>query len=291
MKAIEKRDPIGILKGFFLLSHPGPVLFHAIAVALFALLAGWSHIAWSIFVLVVVAHVVMQLSIAVSNDYCDRERDALSKKNKPIVSGLVRPQEALITAIVLMIVMVLLLLPLNPLALLVSLLYLACGQSYNLGLKSTPFSGIVFAVMFPLIPVYAFVGMGRIIPFIFWQIPIAALLGIVINLANSLPDIEEDAASHAHTLAVVLGATRSFITCNLLILLATCLIALLTVTKLVTAQSWILLPILILVCLAVGVLWLFFGSNKARQTSKIYFYLIVLTCLVLAIGWIISAVM
>lgn len=289
MKAIEKRDPGGVLKGFFLLCHPGPVLFHAIAVILFALLAGWSHIAWGIFVLVVTAHVVMQLSIAVSNDYCDRERDGLSKKNKPIVSGLVRPQEALIAAILLMILMVLLLLPLNPLALLVSLLYLACGQSYNLGLKSTPFSGIVFAIMFPLIPVYAFVGMGRIIPFIFWQIPIAALLGIAINLANSLPDIEEDTASHGHTLAVVLGAKGAFVTCNLLILLAAFLIALLTITGLVIAQDWILLPTLLIVCLAVVTLWLFFGSHKSRQTSKIYFYLAVLTCLILAIGWIVSA--
>jgi 1,4-dihydroxy-2-naphthoate octaprenyltransferase len=170
------------------------------------------------------------------------------------------------------------------------LLYLACGQSYNLGLKSTPFSGIVFAVMFPLIPVYAFVGMGRIIPFIFWQIPIAALLGIAVNLANSLPDIKEDAASHTRTLAVVLGTRRAFITCNALILLATFLIGTLTVTGLVTAQRGILLPTVLIVCLAVGVLFLFFGAQTARQTSKVYFYLTVLTCLVLAVGWIISAV-
>ena len=80
-----------------------------------------------------------------------------------------------------MLIMVLLLLPLNSLALLVSLLYLICGQSYNLGLKATPLSGIVFAIAIPLIPVYAFVGVERFVPLVFWQIPVAALLGVALH--------------------------------------------------------------------------------------------------------------
>lgn len=39
------------------------------------------------------------------------------------------------------------------LALLVSLLYFAFGLSYNLALKSTPLSSIVFALAIPLSPV------------------------------------------------------------------------------------------------------------------------------------------
>src|SRR6266700_2234344 len=89
---------------------------------------------------------------------------------------------------------VLLLLPLHRLALLISLCYLALGQGYNLGLKSTPLSGIVFALAMPLIPLYAFAGVGRTLPFLFWLVPVGCLLGVALNLANSLPDIPGDAA-------------------------------------------------------------------------------------------------
>jgi 4-hydroxybenzoate polyprenyltransferase len=230
----------------------------------------------------------MQLSIAFLNDYCDRQRDVLSKKNKPIVHGLVRPLEALIASILLMLIMLLLLLPLNPLALLVSLLYLACMQGYNLGLKVTPMSGIVFALAIPLIPVYAFVGMGRFMPFLFWLVPVGALIGVALNLANALPDIEEDAANHARTLAIVLGVRGSFIICSLLILLAATLVGVLAITNLVSAQHWLLLATLIFAYIAVAVLFVLFGLQKSKRTYKIYFYLVVLICLVLAGGWLMS---
>ncbi|MBV9228366.1 MAG: UbiA family prenyltransferase [Chloroflexi bacterium] len=288
MEMTRKRRPREIALGFFLLSHPIPVLFHIIAVTIFALLAAWPRFAWNIIVLVIAAHTAMQLSIAVLNDYCDRRLDAVSKRNKPIPRGLVYPHEALIMGILLIVLMVLLLLPLNPLALLISLLYLAFGQAYNLGLKSTPLSGIVFALAIPLIPVYAFIGVGRITPLLFWLVPVAALLGIALNLANSLPDIEQDAANGAHTLAVALGVRGSFLACPLLILLSITLIAVLSITRIILAQTWIMLPVLLTSSLATCIMILFFGPGKAKSTRKLYFYLVVLTCLVLAGGWLIG---
>ncbi len=288
MEIIQKRRTIDILRGFFLLCHPLPVLFHTVAVTLFALLAAWPHISWGVLFLVVGAHVAMQLSIAVLNDYCDRERDITSRKNKPIPRGLVRPQEALLSGLLLILLMLLLLLPLSPLALMVSLLYLACGQSYNLGLKGTPFSGVVFALAMPLIPVYAFVGMGHVIPLILWFVPIAALLGIALNLANSLPDIESDAASNTRTLAVVLGVRGTFLACPLLILLALGLIGVLASTRLVPAQPWLLLPTLLLVVLSNASLLILLKWQKKQRIRKIYFYLAVFASLALAAGWLIS---
>jgi 4-hydroxybenzoate polyprenyltransferase len=288
MGIIKKRRPVDLLFGFFLLSHPGPVLLHMIAVSVFALSAVWPHISWSIFTLVIMAHLAMQLSIAFLNDYCDRQRDVLSKKYKPIVHGLVRPQEALIAGILLMIIMLFLLLPLNPLAILTSLLYLACMQGYNLGLKVTPLSGIVFALAIPLIPVYAFVGMGHFVPFLLWVVPVGALIGVAFNLANALPDFEEDAASHARTLAIVLGVQGAFIACNLLILLAATLIAILAITNLVSAQPWILLATLLFAYIATIYLFILFKPQKSKQVPKIYFYLVVFICLVLAGGWLVS---
>ena len=286
MDVVKKRNLTDICKGFFLLSHPGPVLFHVLVVALLAVLAGWPHPSWPALILLVTAHAAMQLSIAMFNDYHDRYHDARGKKRKPIVIGLVRPREALLASIALMVIMFVLLLPFKGLALLVSLLYLACGQAYNLGVKSTPFSGVMFAIAFPLIPVYAFVGMGHLIPLVFWQLPIVALLGVAVNLANSLPDIKEDVANHERTLAVVLGMNRSLLVCLLLPLLALTLIIVLAATNLVPLQRWLMIAIAVVVVIADILL---FVITVRAQPGKPYFYLFTLTCFLLAAGWLLSA--
>ncbi len=289
MEIVKKRRLSEIALGFFLLSHPLPVLLHILAVTGLAFLAAWPHIAWNVIALIVAAHTAMQLSIATLNDYCDRHLDAVSKKDKPIVHGLVRPQEALLVGILFAVAMVLLLLPLNLWALLISLLYLALGQGYNSGLKSTPLSGFVFALAIPLIPLYAFVGVGHIAPLVFWIVPVAALLGIALNLANSLPDIEKDAASNARTLAVVLGVKRSFLACPILLLLGVILIAILAETKLVPTHGWFIGPTLLISILVVIILLFFFGPAQPAHKRKLYFYLVVATCLVLAAGWLLAA--
>ena len=291
MEIVKKRQLREIILGFFLLSHPVPVLFHIIAVTLFTLLAVWQHPIWSIIVLVIAAHAAMQVSIAMLNDYCDRQLDAEGKKNKPIPRGLVRPREALVGGLIMIAVMLALLLLLPPLALLVSLCYLALGQAYNLGLKSTPWSGIVFALAMPLIPLYAFAGVGRAFPFLFWVVPLGFFLGIALNLANSLQDIEKDAAGGAKTLAVFLGVKRSFVVCQLLIVLSAALIGLLTVLRIVPASPWIIVATLILACLSIEARVLFFGPEKPVETRKLYFYLVALTCIVLAGGWLLGVLL
>jgi 4-hydroxybenzoate polyprenyltransferase len=284
----KKSHLSGKVLGFFLLSHPVPVSFHIIAVTIFTLLAAWAHPIWGIITLVIAAHAAMQISIAMLNDYCDRHRDAVSKPKKPIPRGLIAPREALIVGLVMIGVMVLLLLPLPPLALLVSLAYLALGQGYNLGLKSTPFSRVVFALAMPLIPLYAFACVGRPLPFLFWLVPVGFLLGVALNLANSLSDLEEDAANDTKTLAVFLGVKRSFIACQVLIVLAASLIGILMVLHFVAAQPWIIVTTLILTCLAIEAMLLFFGPEKPASSRKFYFYLVMLTCILLAGGWFIG---
>jgi 4-hydroxybenzoate polyprenyltransferase len=293
MGIVHKRRAGEIARGFFLLSHPGPVLFHIVAVAVFALLAAWPTFVWGTIALVVAAHAAMQVSIAMLNDYCDRKADALVKKTKPIPSGLVRPREALVAGLSMIVLMVLLLLPLNLLGLLVSLIYLALGQAYNFGLKSTPLSGVMFALAIPLIPVYAYVAQGRTLPMLFWLIPVGALLGIALNLANSLPDIEEDVEAGAHTLAVVLGVRRSLLACPILIAFSAIIIALLTTLRIVAAQLWIIVPTLVLTLLACATMLFFLQAGQATskpEMRKRYFYLVAFTCLVLAGGWFIGVI-
>lgn len=288
MQITKKRTINDILLGFYLLSHPIPVLFHIVAVTIFTLLAAWPHFTWSVIVLVIAAHTVMQLSIAVLNDYFDRNTDAQGKPEKPIPRGLIHPREALIAGLLMIVIMLILLIQLPLLALVISLCYLALGQAYNLGLKSTPLSGIVFALAMPLIPLYAFAGVGHIPPVIFWLVPAGFLLGIALNLANSLPDLEEDAAHGARTLAVVLGVRRSFTMCQTLIVLCAVMIGLFTITGIVPANPWIIAPVLIFTCLVIVVTWLFFGPEKSLKTRKAYFYLVTLTCILLTGGWLLG---
>src|SRR5438034_10674861 len=288
MEIVRKRRVSDILLGFFLLSHPGPVFVHIIGVSIFTLLAAWPRLVWSTVLLVIAAHTAMQISIAMINDYCDRRLDAAGKPEKPIPRGLVHPREALVVGLFMIVLMVLLLLPLPPLALLVSLLYLTLGQAYNLGLKSTPLSGIVFALAMPLIPLYAFAGVGRTPPIIFWLVPAGFLLGIALNLANSLPDLEEDKAQGIKTLAVVLGVRCSFTACHLLIVSCAAMIGMLTITAIVPANPRIVAPVLILTFLAVLDMLLFFGPEKSLKTRKTHFYLATLTCILLAGGWLIG---
>lgn len=284
MKIVNKRSTEEIAWGFFLLTHPGPVALHLLAVLALALPAAWPHLVWSTIILLVAAHAAMQCSIAMLNDYCDRRLDALSKPDKPVVRGFVLPYEALIGGILMALLMVILLLFLNPLALLISLCYLALGQAYNFGVKSTPWSGIVFALAIALIPLYVLAGVGRASSAMFWIAPIGFVLGVALNLANSLPDIEGDQAGNAKTLAVILGVRGSFIACPLLIIVAAALIGALTAMRIVSAIPWLSAALLIITFMAIGIILLFFGPQKPPQTRKTYFYLAAMTCLVIGAG-------
>ncbi len=286
---LKKNRSVGdIVIGFWMLAHVEPIILILTVVTLFAVRATWPRPPWTTILLLLAGQAAMQFSIGILNDYCDRHLDAAGRKNKPIVLGLIRPREALLAGLFMIVVMVIILLPLNLFALLAALGYLVLGQLYNLGLKSTPWSGILFALAMPLLPLYAFAGVGHIPSMVIWFLPIGALLGVALNLANSLPDIEEDAANNANTLAVTLGVRASFIACPLLMALAAILIGTLTILQLVPAQLWLMLPILVLTGLGLVSMLLFFGPEKPRRIRKVYFYLVALLCLMLAGGWFIA---
>ena len=288
MELKKKRSAGDIAVGFWKLAHVGPIFLILTVVTLFAVRATWPHPPWTILLLLLAGQAAMQFSIGILNDYCDRYLDAAGGRNKPIALGLIHPQEALLAGLFMIVVMILILVPLNFLAFLAALGYLVLGQIYNLGLKSTPLSGILFALAMPLLPLYAFAGVGRIPSMVFWFLPIGALLGLALNLANALPDVEEDAAGKSNTLAVTLGVKGSFIACPLLMVTAAILIGTLTISQLVPVQLWLMLPVFILAGLDLVIMLLFFGPKKPRQTRTVYFYLMTLFGLVLVGGWFIA---
>jgi 4-hydroxybenzoate polyprenyltransferase len=290
MHIVRKRSISDIALGFFLVTHPLPTALFVTTVAIFSLGAMWPHLLWSTFLLLILGHATMQFSINTMNDYCDRYRDAISQPAKPIVRGLVMPREAFIFSILMGIVMVVLQLRLPPLALIVSFGYLALGQSYNLGLKSSIFSGLILALMFALIPLYIFAGVGRLIPIAFWLVPVAFLMGAALNLANSLPDVEGDKKNGARTLAVVLGLRGSFLVCYVFMLLSIALVGVLTITHTVVSLPWVTYPLLALSVLTLLIMNVVFGSNKPVETRRAYFVIVAVMSIGIAFVWFLSAI-
>jgi len=223
------------------------------------------------------------------NDYCDRYRDAISQPAKPIVRGLVTPREAFIASLLMGIVMVAVQLRLPPLALIISFGYLALGQSYNMGLKSSIFSGLILAMMFALIPLYIFAGINKLIPIAFWLVPVGFLMGAALNLANSLPDVEGDKKNGARTLAVTLGLRGSFLVCYALMLSSLALIGILTLTHTVVSLPWVTYPLLALSVLVLLIMNVVFGPNKPIETRRAYFIIVAVMSIGIAFVWFLSA--
>src|SRR5262249_18228824 len=181
------------LLGMILVTHPIPSLMYVAAVAFFSFLAAVSSdhtMAPATLACVLVGVACAQVAIGTLNDYMDRELDAHSKRSKPLVMGLITPRMALGQVICATILLLLLMAPLGWVALILGLFIEGLGLAYDLGLKRTPISGLLYAIYFPLIPLLAWAVFGSYQPFLLWVLPFGAALGLAMNIANSLPDLE-----------------------------------------------------------------------------------------------------
>lgn len=149
-------------------------------------------------------------AVGAANDYCDRELDFPSRTDKPLVQGLVTPSHAVALACVATAAMIVLLAPLGLLTLVLAIVIEALGMAYNVWLKRTPASGIPMAAWFPLIPLLAWSVFGRWQAFLPWLFPVGAALGLEMNVANTLPDLDDDLKHGVHGLAHTLGKRGAF---------------------------------------------------------------------------------
>lgn len=149
-----------------------------------------------------------QFATGALNDYRDRARDAVAKPEKPLVRGLIRPWHALFVAAAATALVPFLAWPLGalPLALLVA--GEALGVAYDLGLKSTFFSGVLIAIGFVLLPLLAWGVFGRWRSLPLAVVPLGAALGVIVNIVNALPDLEADRALGVRGLPHRLGLRR-----------------------------------------------------------------------------------
>ena len=147
-------------------------------------------------VLVPFAVLAGELSIGWSNDVFDASRDAAAgRTDKPLVAGRISPRTVATAAAIALALSIALCFAVSTSTGVTNLIMMAAGWTYNAGLKSTPASGLTYAIGFGLIPQFAASTLPGA-PFARpWALAVAALLGLGAHFANVLPDLAGDRAS------------------------------------------------------------------------------------------------
>ncbi len=141
-------SPPAVARGLWRSSHPGPTcVVTALALGVAAGLEPWR------LALLTVAVLLGQLSVGISNDALDVERDrAVGRSDKPIARGDVSVRVAWIAAAVCLALALALSAPLGIGMLAAHAVTLASAWTYNAGLKATVFSIVPFLLSFGLFP-------------------------------------------------------------------------------------------------------------------------------------------
>jgi 4-hydroxybenzoate polyprenyltransferase len=191
------------------LVHPFPSALNALLVLGLALLAGGEPAAGAALGLAA-SMLGIQFSIGALNDYFDVDLDVVAKPAKPIPSGVVTRQSALAVGVACGLFGVAVAAAFGPRVLLLALAMLAAGVAYDALLKRGPFGWVCFAVAFPLLPVFAWYGAtGEMPPRPELLLPLAALAGPALQLANGLVDLERDRRLGVRGLPELLGRAGS----------------------------------------------------------------------------------
>jgi 4-hydroxybenzoate polyprenyltransferase len=225
------------VRALLIASHPGPSL--AIT-AMATVLAAEAAPAGLGPVLVAPAMLAGQLSVGWSNDACDAARDvAAGRTDKPVARGEISVRSLWIAAVVSVVAALAMAAAISLLTMGILALLVGAGWAYNLGLKSTPWSGVMYLLGFGPLPAYAASTLpGQPAPR-FWVCVAAALLGLGAHFVNVLPDLAADLSSGVRGLPQLVaarwgpGAARA--TALLLLLSASALL----VVEASAARRWI----------------------------------------------------
>lgn len=175
---------------------------------------------------VAVAVLSGQLSVGWLNDYLDADRDStVGRTDKPVVTRAVSQRAVAVATLVAAIVCVPASLASGVTAGVVHLLAVASGWAYNLGVKSTPFSVLPYAISFGLLPAFVVLGLPDVSTPPWWLPAAGALLGAGAHFTNVLPDLPDDAATGVRGLPHRLGAAGSRVAAAALLLAASVVLA------------------------------------------------------------------
>ena len=235
------------VRALLIASHPGPSLaITAMATVLAAEAAphGFGP------VLVAPAMLAGQLSVGWSNDACDAARDvAAGRTDKPVARGEVTVRSLWVAAVVSVVAALAMSAAISLVTLGVLALLVGAGWAYNLGLKSTPWSGAMYLLGFAPLPAYAASTLPGQPAARFWVCVAAGLVGLGAHFVNVLPDLAADLRSGVRGLPQLVaarwgpGAARA---CALVLLLSA---SALLVAEASPARRWIAVAGLCCSCL------------------------------------------
>ena len=181
------------VRALIIASHPGPSLAITAMATLLAAEAAPHGIGPA---LVAPAMLAGQLSVGWSNDACDARRDAAAgRTDKPVAAGAISARAVWIAAFAAVAAALAMSLAISVATALINALIIAAGWAYNLGLKSTPASGIMYLLGFGPIPAYAASTLPGHPGPRWWVTMAAALVGLGAHFANVLPDLAGDRAT------------------------------------------------------------------------------------------------
>jgi 4-hydroxybenzoate polyprenyltransferase len=193
--------------------HPAPIVVVLLAATGFtaAAVQGWPPVdRLGPFLL---ALLLTQLAISIHNDYCDRALDAVAKPWRVLPRGLVAPRTALGWSLGLLLAGLLVAGLLGPWVAALVALGTGAGLLYNAWFKRSAWTWLPFWLGLPALPLCAFVVVDRVDPQLWLVYPIGLPLVVAIYLADTLADIESDAALGVRGLAHRLGPRNARLAC------------------------------------------------------------------------------
>jgi 4-hydroxybenzoate polyprenyltransferase len=158
-------------------------------------------------VLVAPAMLAGQLSVGWSNDACDAVRDvAAGRADKPVVRGEITVRSLWVAAFVSLVAGLAMAAAISLVTMGILALLVGAAWAYNLGLKSTAWSGLMYLAGFGPLPAYAASTLpGQPAPR-FWVCVAAGLVGLGAHFANVLPDLDADLRSGVRGLPQIVAA-------------------------------------------------------------------------------------
>jgi 4-hydroxybenzoate polyprenyltransferase len=187
-----ERPPSPLL-ALALSTHPGPTVAVTVVTAILAVGVGVPPLSA---VLVTAAVFVGQVSVGLSNDWIDAERDAaVGRRDKPVARGWIGVGTVRAVSLGTALLAVLLTVPVGWEVTTAHLVFIASAWSYNAWLKRTALSVLPFIVSFGLLP--AIVTLAARPPAFAAAAALAAgaLLGVAAHFSNVLPDLADDRAT------------------------------------------------------------------------------------------------
>jgi 4-hydroxybenzoate polyprenyltransferase len=200
----------------------------------------------------------LQFCIGATNDLVDADLDAGRKPGKPIPAGWISRRAAAAVAAACGSLGLLVYAHFGGEALAFGAAMLGIGLAYDLWLKRAGLGWACFAVAFPLLPLSTwYIAAGTLPPHPGLLLPLAAVAGPALSIANGLVDLERDTSAGVPGIAVRLGRRRAL---TLLALLLATIYSLAVITLVVEPA-----PLLAQVVVGAAAILAAFGWRLSSQ--------------------------